>query len=85
MFTKIVEYEQFDGHFVALSPKCYMCKSDSGQLKKGQKGVPSKTEITMQQFLDALYKDESFEAASQSLLMKVRDKSKLIFHLLSET
>ena len=67
-----IEYEHATGNFVGLSPKTYMClDTESGAMKKGQKGIPRHEKIEMDQFLEALYSEKEFSSNSQSLLVKV--------------
>ena len=67
-----VEFEHSSGDYVALAPKTYCClDTDSGAIKKGQKGIPRHKKIEMNQFLEALYDEKQFSSESQSLLVKV--------------
>ena len=49
-----------------------MCRdAQSGQVKKGQKGIPRHEIIDMESFLDSLYKNTQFTTECQSLQLKV--------------
>ena len=56
----LVEFSLEKGHFIALSPKCYMAHDTSTNTKKlGTKGVPHSSNLQVQQFLDKLYDHKS--------------------------
>ena len=56
----LVEFSLEKGHFIALSPKCYMAHDTSTNTKKlGTKGVPHSSNLQIQQFLDKLYDHKS--------------------------
>lgn len=57
-----VEFSLNKGEFIALSPKCYFAFNESdSSVKLGTKGVPSKCQLTLEQFRSKLYHgSESF-------------------------
>ena len=80
-----VEFSLEEGHFVALSPKCYMAHDTSKNTKKlGTKDVPHSSNLQIQQFLDKLYDHKSahvpvrgFRMKNESLVRMTQFKSAL--------
>ena len=46
-----------EGHFVGLSPKCYIMEG-GGKRKVSHKGVPKKIKMTTKQYLKSLYEND---------------------------
>lgn len=67
----LVEFNFERGCFVALSPKCYFAyDADSGTQKIGTKGVPHNANLTIQQFLNKLYHNESVQVTVRGFRMR---------------
>ena len=50
------EFSISEGHFVALSPKCYYTfNSTTKEVKKGTKGVPHNSDLVIENFIAKLY------------------------------
>ena len=81
----LVEFSLQKGHFLALSPKCYMAHDTSKNEKKmGTKGVPHSSNLQMEQFLAKLYNYEptkvpvrGFRTKNESFVRMTQYKSAL--------
>ena len=56
-----------NGHFVALSPKCYLAHKSDGSTKRSSKGVPHSCELTLKNYLDRLYGNSDTYSTLRSL------------------
>ena len=66
----LVEFIQLSGNYVALSPKSYIAKDDQGNIKQSQKGVTSRSQSSMEEYLNCLYNNETVIVDTCQLLMK---------------
>ena len=75
--TILGEFEFSKGGFIALSPKCYIAKCETGRVKMGTKGLPQCVNIKYQNFKASLEKGESFYVDLQSLARKDNQMSRV--------
>ena len=66
----LVEYCQTSGDFIALSPKTYIAQDDQGYAKQSQKGVPSHTKSSLDEYFACLYDNKIVQVDTCQLMMK---------------
>ena len=76
--TNLVEFCQTSGDFVALSPKSYIAVDGQGKTKQSQKGVSSRTQSGLDQYLDCLYRNELITVETCQLIMKQNRMTRVI-------
>ena len=66
-----------NGHFVALSPKCYLAQKSDGATKRSSKGVPHSCELTLKNYLDRLYGSTDTYSTLRSLRVVNQQMSRI--------
>ena len=73
------EYCFYKGRFIALSPKCYFAineeeDDEKKKYKRGSKGIPHSEHLTMTNFVEQLYGEESHYVTLRSLRLNKQKK-----------